>query len=405
MVAVNPLNREIQLKIVYYGPGLGGKTTTLQFIHETTDPDHRGKMVSLATPVDRTLYFDYLPVRLPDIGGYSLKLQLFTVPGQLHFNATRKLVLSNADGVVFVADSQQSRAEANLESLDNLLENLRDYNIDLDTFPLIFQYNKRDLDNIIPLHALDATLNPKGLPSLGTCAIHGDNVYEGLETITKEVLRDLKRRNIFAQKSTGADSGVQNLDFKKQEDGLADRLQEYSERSSIPNQEEDDDVTDAPRDVVEKALAPATGDAPQVVDRPTIPAPFALTEKVASEKKRASIPIEALQEKEAPAGFTFSSLWPRDGQHRARAVEARLGDARFGDALRLITAEADRILALSRGTSFKMSDTTVLAVMGLDSAGYADMVRWSNDADSRDITEEQALRAYLFLLQMLECGE
>src|SRR6186713_1345147 len=125
MPVVNPLARELVFKVVYYGPGLGGKTTSLQHIHATAKPEHRGKMVSLATPVDRTLYFDFLPIRVPNVRGLSVRLQLFTVPGQVYYNATRKLVLTGADGIVFVSDSQRARLDANLESLGNLKENLR----------------------------------------------------------------------------------------------------------------------------------------------------------------------------------------------------------------------------------------------------------------------------------------
>src|SRR6186713_3401503 len=124
MPVVNPLARELVFKVVYYGPGLGGKTTSLQYIHATAKPEHRGKMVSLATPVDRTLYFDFLPIRVPNVRGLSVRLQLFTVPGQVYYNATRKLVLSGADGVVFVADSQNGRGETNQEALDDLYANL-----------------------------------------------------------------------------------------------------------------------------------------------------------------------------------------------------------------------------------------------------------------------------------------
>src|SRR5882757_4268039 len=127
MASLNPLTRELVFKIVFYGPGLGGKTTTLQFIHATTKPEHRGKMVSLATPTDRTLYFDFLPLRVPRVRGMSVRLQLFTVPGQVYYSATRKLVLSGADGIVFVADSQSARLDANQESLEDLNANLADH--------------------------------------------------------------------------------------------------------------------------------------------------------------------------------------------------------------------------------------------------------------------------------------
>src|SRR5512138_2887295 len=154
MASVNPLSRELVFKIVYYGPGLGGKTTTLEHIHATAKPEHRGKLVSLATPVDRTLYFDFLPVRLPTVRGMHVRLQLFTVPGQVYFNATRKLVLTGADGVVFVADSQLVRADANLESLENLRENLVEQGRDLESVPIVLAYNKRDLPDVLGIEEL-----------------------------------------------------------------------------------------------------------------------------------------------------------------------------------------------------------------------------------------------------------
>src|SRR3954451_11745631 len=149
MAAVNALSRELVFKVVYYGPGLSGKTTTLQHIHATVRPEHRGKMVSLATPVDRTLYFDFLPIRLPRVRDMGVRLQLFTVPGQVYYNATRKLVLTGADGLVFVSDSQAVRADANMESLANLRENLLEQGRDLAQIPLIFQHNKRDLEDVL----------------------------------------------------------------------------------------------------------------------------------------------------------------------------------------------------------------------------------------------------------------
>src|SRR5258706_5123765 len=168
MASVNALTRELVFKIVYYGPGLSGKTTTLQHIHATVRPEHRGKLISLATPVDRTLYFDFLPVRLPSVRGMSVRLQLFTVPGQVYFNATRKLVLTGADGIVFVSDSQIVRADANLESLENLRENLADQGRELARLPLVFQHNKRDLPDLLPVEELDSMLNPFSAPSIPT---------------------------------------------------------------------------------------------------------------------------------------------------------------------------------------------------------------------------------------------
>ena len=168
MASVNPLSRELVFKIVYYGPGLGGKTTTLEHLHATAKPEHRGKLVSLATPVDRTLYFDFLPVRLPAIRGMKVRLQLFTVPGQVYFVLAdpAKLALTGAaDGVVFVSDSQAARADSNLESFENLKENLAEQGRDLALLPIVFQHNKRDLPDLLPIEELDHMLNPFGAPS------------------------------------------------------------------------------------------------------------------------------------------------------------------------------------------------------------------------------------------------
>jgi signal recognition particle receptor subunit beta len=194
MPVVNPLARELVFKVVYYGPGLGGKTTSLQHIHATTRPEHRGKMVSLATPVDRTLYFDFLPIRLPMARDMTVRLQLFTVPGQVYYNATRKLVLTGADGVVFVVDSQRARADANIESLRNLEENLIEHGRALDEIPHVFSYNKRDLPGLVSIDDMERLLNPGGAPSFATVATSGEGVYETLEAITRAVLEDFEQR-------------------------------------------------------------------------------------------------------------------------------------------------------------------------------------------------------------------
>ncbi|MEZ4225015.1 MAG: ADP-ribosylation factor-like protein [Polyangiaceae bacterium] len=194
MPVVNPLARELVFKIVYYGPGLGGKTTSLQHVHQTARPEHRGRLVSLATPVDRTLYFDFLPVRLPDVRGMSVRLQLFTVPGQVYYNATRKLVLTGADGVVMVVDSQAERLDANLESLDNLRDNLREHGRSLEDVPWVLQYNKRDLPSVLPRAELERRLNSLGVQSFESTATTGSGVYEALDAVTRMVLGELERR-------------------------------------------------------------------------------------------------------------------------------------------------------------------------------------------------------------------
>jgi signal recognition particle receptor subunit beta len=189
MASLNPLTREVVFKVVFYGPGLGGKTTTLQYVHAATKPEHRGKMVSLATPMDRTLYFDFLPLRIPRVRGMSVRLQLFTVPGQVYYAATRKLVLTGADGIVFVADSQLGREDSNQESLEDLVTNLAEHNRALASVPHTFHWNKRDLSEVVPIEELESKFNSQGAPSLGTVATRGVGVFEGLERITRMVLR------------------------------------------------------------------------------------------------------------------------------------------------------------------------------------------------------------------------
>jgi signal recognition particle receptor subunit beta len=197
MSSVNLYAKEISLKIVYYGPGLGGKTSSLQHIHRAIKPDSRGQLVSLSTGVDRTLYFDFLPVKLPKLRGYTIRVQLYTVPGQVHYNSTRKLVLTGADGIVFVADSQRPRREANIESMNNLQENLREQGLSLDKVPHLFQYNKRDMAELLPVSELDSALNLYHAPYFETSAMAGRGVFEALKSITTLVLSDLRRRGVW----------------------------------------------------------------------------------------------------------------------------------------------------------------------------------------------------------------
>jgi mutual gliding-motility protein MglA len=220
---VNPVLREIAAKIVFYGPGLSGKTTTLQKIHESVRPTHRGEMMSLATEGDRTLFFDFLPVKVDRVGEFSVRLALYTVPGQVFYNATRQLVLQSADGVVFVADSQPAALDNNLESMKNLEENLQAQGIRLEKFPLVIQYNKRDLTNVMPVSELRAKLNPRGVPDFETCATSGRGVLDSLKAITRGVLRELKTKKVVGQSGEKKSSPV----FEVAADGLsslADRL-------------------------------------------------------------------------------------------------------------------------------------------------------------------------------------
>jgi signal recognition particle receptor subunit beta len=193
MSFINYSSREINCKIVYYGPGLCGKTTNLKYIFGNTAPDAKGKMISLATETDRTLFFDFLPLSLGEIQGFRTRFHLYTVPGQVFYNASRKLILKGVDGVVFVADSQIDRMEANIESLDNLRENLADQGYDLDRIPYVVQYNKRDLPNVASVEELREMLNPTNVPDYEAVARTGVGVFDTLKAVAKLVLTELRK--------------------------------------------------------------------------------------------------------------------------------------------------------------------------------------------------------------------
>jgi mutual gliding-motility protein MglA len=194
VVFINYTTMQMTAKIVYYGPGLCGKTTNLQYIHHKTAPKSRGEMISLETETDRTLFFDLLPLDVGVIGGMKVRLQLYTVPGQVFYNATRKLVLKGVDGVVFVADSQVAAFDGNIESFRNLQENLAELKLTVDTMPLALQYNKRDIRNIVPVEKLNEVLNPKGFPHFEAAALHGIGVFETLKGISRLALASVRSR-------------------------------------------------------------------------------------------------------------------------------------------------------------------------------------------------------------------
>jgi signal recognition particle receptor subunit beta len=194
MSFINYSSREINCKLVYYGPGLCGKTTNLQFIYAKTSPEAKGKMISLATETERTLFFDFLPLSLGEIRGFKTRFHLYTVPGQVFYDASRKLILKGVDGVVFVADSQEERFEANAESLENLRQNLREQGFDPDKVPMVIQYNKRDLPNAVPLADLREALNPDGkIQDFEAAAASGQGVFETLKALARLVLQELKK--------------------------------------------------------------------------------------------------------------------------------------------------------------------------------------------------------------------
>ena len=194
MTFINYAAKEINCKIVYYGPGLGGKTSNLQHIFNKTAPDRRGKMISLATEADRTLFFDFLPLDLGTIRGFTTRFHLYTVPGQVFYDASRKLILKGVDGVVFVADSQVDRMEANIESIRNLEENLEEHGFDLRTIPYALQFNKRDLPSVMPVDEMYRMLNYKREPTFIGIATQGVGVFDTLKNVAKQILVELRKK-------------------------------------------------------------------------------------------------------------------------------------------------------------------------------------------------------------------
>ncbi|MDY6332298.1 MAG: ADP-ribosylation factor-like protein [Fibrobacter sp.] len=238
MSSINFATREISCKVVYYGPGLSGKTTNLQVIHQKMPQDKRTDMVSLATEGDRTLFFDFLPLNLGDIKGFKTRFQLYTVPGQVYYNSTRKLVLRGVDGIVFVADSQRSRQAENLESLQNLRQNLQDYGMNLDDIPFVLQYNKRDMENVFTLDEMNEMLNPeKKIQFFPATAHNGKGVVTTLKTIAMLVIEKFNVKQGFLRKAavnaaaaapTASDAPAQNAEAGKPQNESASPQQPTS---------------------------------------------------------------------------------------------------------------------------------------------------------------------------------
>lgn len=228
MVFFNYSTMQMAAKVVYYGPGLCGKTTNLQYIYNHTSSDSRGEMVSLETETDRTLFFDLLPIDVGTIAGFHTRIQLYTVPGQVFYNTTRKLVLKGVDGVVFVADSQRPMLQSNIESLKNLEENLAELQLSLDTLPIVLQYNKRDLPDVVPVEELNRVLNPKGWPYFEASAVKGIGVFETLKGISKLTLASLKKR-------LGKGEGERQQQPAGRPGGKARAMISVPPRSSVPS--------------------------------------------------------------------------------------------------------------------------------------------------------------------------
>jgi signal recognition particle receptor subunit beta len=402
MPVVNPLSREVVFKVVYYGPGLGGKTTSLQHIHATTRPEHRGKMVSLATPVDRTLYFDFLPIRLPSVHGMGVRLQLFTVPGQVYYNATRKLVLTGADGLVLVFDSQSDRLDANSESLENLNENLTAHGRSLGQVPHVIQYNKRDLATALSLDELERQFNRHLAPSFGSVAMTGEGVYEALEAVTRSVLEH------FEQRMPGErPDSMPALDVP--EGGLAEALRGAGPASDgAPGSARDSAMelrlSQMPeQDPGEAAARLAVGEAlpqPDIERVETTPEPM-LSEPPPAE--RAVPPAPAYSSPRGRASFDL--LWPPNERGIVRELEASLADGDYSRAVAGSEALVARSLAgaaAALGPNDAPRDpATVAVVLGIDGRRYLEFRGLAREARAgRGISATEALVAYALAIEI-----
>lgn len=423
MPVVNPLARELVFKVVYYGPGLGGKTTSLQYIHATAKPEHRGKMVSLATPVDRTLYFDFLPIRVPNVRGMNVKLQLFTVPGQVHYNATRKLVLTGADGVVLVYDSQSARSDANLETLDNLRDNLAAHGRQIGEMPHVVQYNKRDLFDVLPIDELERQLNRAGAPSFATTATTGEGVYESLEAITRAVLDDFERR-VPGQRGGAA------AQLELPEGGLMEALrraedsdawgEELAERAALSVQRNPSGMlllSDLPDADVGEAAAQAVARDLQGLARqestPPVPQPHFDTappmppmSEPPPVPRLSSVPAPPIQAPRVSSGVSFETFWPVPERSTVRELEATLAQGDFERAITLAEQLVARALAsaaalLGGNLDAPRDPSTVALLLGLDGRRYLEFRALVRDVRSgRGVNEAEALGAYATAIEV-----
>ena len=411
MASLNPLTQELVFKIVFYGPGLGGKTTTLQHIHSASAPEKRGKLVSLATPTDRTLYFDFLPLRLQKIRNMTVRLQLFTVPGQVYYSATRKLVLTGADGIVFVADSQTARLDANQESLEDLNANLADHGRALSQLPHTFQWNKRDLKEVVSEDELDRRFNLFSAPSIGTCATNGDGVFEGLEQITKLTMETYRaelpnRREI-----------IMLLD--EETSGIADAIRGLAESPRPPAQQQ----SPVRREKSPLVAAMAAASAQQAQQTPQGAAPgqgaqggqaaHALARAPESAGSRARsdgaqsgsylVPTVS-PSSQGGTSFSMAELWPEVDRDAVRKCEHLLAAHDTLGAIMACDVLLSRVLAFAAGlcgsADAPRDPALVCLLIGLDGRRYVkfrSLVRAARQSD--EVIFREALECFSFVVE------
>ncbi|XXF75789.1 ADP-ribosylation factor-like protein [Myxococcaceae bacterium GXIMD 01537] len=375
MSSVNLMAREVAAKIVFYGPGLSGKTTTLRKIYETVRPAHRGEMMSIATEGDRTLFFDFLPVKVEKVGDCSVRLALYTVPGQVFYNATRKLVLQGADGVVFVADSQPEAMDSNRESLQNLEENLLEQGIRLDRFPLVMQWNKRDIDKAMPVEQLRAVLNARGVPEFETAATSGQGVLDTLKAITRLVIKDLRAKRIVPPPRAATPPPVQGL----RPAGLEAQLSQHLPRPQPPG--------------MVPGLIPVGGGGPvPMAHRPPVPPNMRVSENTPPPMPPPpEVALAAPLAGQRPLG-PATALAPGDLFDHARAAEAAFSSGEYSTCVTACMDAVRRVLAFA-GDGAMAQQAYLLRLDG------ADLLRLQGFATRPVIRVDDAAFALYVLMQ------
>lgn len=345
MSIINPLAREVSAKIVYYGPGLSGKTTSLKHVHTAVRPERRGELISLATEGDRTIFFDFLPLYVERVHSLAVRLQLYTVPGQIFYAATRKLVLNGADGVVFVADSQRAARDANLESLESLRENLDELGVEEESFPIVFQYNKRDLPELMSVREMSDELNWLNAPEFETEATQGTGVIPALKEVTRRVIATLWQRHPSAR----------------------------------------------PAAITEERAMPAEGIAARISSL-TAQAAESVTESLAQvERPRVEAPAS-----DAPPGLSFASLWKSAEQPAVLRVENGIRHGDYAGAVRAAAQVLAELLESLPGPGGADGTAAKATLLGLDGREYLRLCRLAA-APEELVKEEDALFA-LYLL-------
>jgi signal recognition particle receptor subunit beta len=338
---INPLAREVSAKVVYYGPGLSGKTTSLKYIYEAVRPERRGQLLTLATEGDRTIFFDFLPLQVKQVQGMGVRFQLYTVPGQVFYEATRRLVLNGADGVVFVADSQRAARDSNLLSFENLKENLAEMGIDIARFPIALQYNKRDLPDPMPLEMLRSDLNALGAPDFETAATTGVGVLDALKEISGLVIRSLWNE---LPKSSPRRTPVEELPPSNE----AAAVQPIVGRMSMPS-----GIVAELQRIANQRVAnvpePEEEERNEVVRPPTAPPP------------RIALPED---------GLTFSALWEGADAMVITEIEDRIRQGAHKRALESAAAALASLLESLPGTLTNESPMAKASLLGLDGREY-----------------------------------